>query len=80
MDVFRLFAANDYERRGGKSKINHESLFSAPDPPDFRHAFGLVDFAIGFTVLSILTLAYGIRPTLAALWLPLLLLLAVLTA
>src|SRR6266478_1863061 len=41
---------------------------------------GLVDFAIGFTVLSILTLAYGIRPTLAALWLPLLLLLAVLTA
>jgi len=39
MDVFRLFAANDYERRGGKSKINHESLFSAPDPPDFRHAF-----------------------------------------
>jgi homopolymeric O-antigen transport system permease protein len=41
---------------------------------------GLVDFAIGFAVLAILTLAYGIRPTLAALWLPVLLLLAILTA
>jgi lipopolysaccharide transport system permease protein len=41
---------------------------------------GLVDFAIGFTVLVIFTLAYGIKPTLAALWLPLLLLLAVFTA
>ena len=40
---------------------------------------GLVDFAIGFAVLAIFTLAYGIRPTLAALWLPVLLLLAVLT-
>lgn len=41
---------------------------------------GLVDFAIGFVVLAMLTLAYGIRPTLAALWLPFLLLLAILTA
>jgi len=41
---------------------------------------GLVDFAIGFAVLAILTLAYGIRPTLAVLWLPVLLLLAILTA
>jgi lipopolysaccharide transport system permease protein len=41
---------------------------------------GLVDFAIGFVVLAVLTLAYGIRPTMAALWLPLLLLLAILTA
>jgi lipopolysaccharide transport system permease protein len=41
---------------------------------------GLVDFVIGFVVLAILTLAYGIRPTAAALWLPLLLLLAILTA
>jgi len=41
---------------------------------------GLVDFAIGFAVLAILTLAYGIRPALAALWLPALLLLAILTA
>src|SRR6266849_1375593 len=31
---------------------------------------GLVDFAIGFVVLAIFTFAYGIRPTLAALWLP----------
>jgi len=41
---------------------------------------GLVDFSIGFVVLALFTFAYGIRPTLAALWLPVLLLLAVLTA
>src|SRR5947199_8353593 len=41
---------------------------------------GLVDFAIGFVVLAIFTFAYGIRPTLAALWLPALLALAPLTA
>jgi lipopolysaccharide transport system permease protein len=41
---------------------------------------GLVDFAIGFVVLVIFTLAYGIRPTLAALWVPVLLLLAFFTA
>src|SRR5258708_24142526 len=40
----------------------------------------LVDFAIGFVVLAIFTVAYGIRPTFAALWLPALLLLAVFTA
>jgi lipopolysaccharide transport system permease protein len=41
---------------------------------------GLVDFAIGFVVLAIFTVAYGIKPTLAALWLPVLLLLALFTA
>jgi lipopolysaccharide transport system permease protein len=41
---------------------------------------GLVDFSIGFVVLAIFTLAYGFRPTLAALWLPALLALAVFTA
>jgi lipopolysaccharide transport system permease protein len=41
---------------------------------------GLVDFAIGFVVLAIFNVAYGIKPTLAALWLPVLLLLALLTA
>lgn len=41
---------------------------------------GLVDFAIGFAVLSIFCLAYRIRPTIAALWLPVLLLLALSTA
>jgi lipopolysaccharide transport system permease protein len=41
---------------------------------------GLVDFAIGFVVLAIFTVSYGIRPTFAALWLPALLALAVLTA
>src|SRR2546423_4180384 len=41
---------------------------------------GLVDFAIGFVVLAIFTFAYGIRPTLAAFWLPALLVLALFTA
>src|SRR5216683_1906268 len=41
---------------------------------------GLVDFAIGFVVLSVFAFAYGILPTLAALWLPVLLLLALFTA
>jgi lipopolysaccharide transport system permease protein len=41
---------------------------------------GLVDFAIGFVVLFVVTSIYGIKPTLAALWLPVLLLLAVLTS
>ena len=41
---------------------------------------GLVDFAIGFVVLVIFALAYRIHPTFAALWLPVFLLLALLTA
>lgn len=41
---------------------------------------GLVDFSIGFVVLSIFCVAYRIRPTLAAFWLPVLLLLALFTA
>src|SRR5579859_2052754 len=41
---------------------------------------GLVDFAIGFVVLAIFCLSYGIRPALTTLWLPVLLLLALFTA
>ena len=41
---------------------------------------GLVDFAVGFIVMLVLTLSYGIRPTGAALLLPVLILLAWLTA
>ncbi len=41
---------------------------------------GLVDFSIGFVVLAIFTVAYGIRPSFAALWLPALLALALFTA
>jgi lipopolysaccharide transport system permease protein len=41
---------------------------------------GLVDFAIGFVVMLVVLTAYGIRPGLTALWLPVFLLLAVLTA
>jgi lipopolysaccharide transport system permease protein len=40
---------------------------------------GLVDFSIAFVVLFIYTLAYGIRPTFAILFVPLLLLFAILT-
>ena len=41
---------------------------------------GLVDFAIGFVVLAIFCFFYGIHPSLTALWLPVLLLLALFTA
>jgi lipopolysaccharide transport system permease protein len=41
---------------------------------------GLVDFAIGLVVLFVVTTIYGIKPTLAVLWLPVLLLLSVATA
>jgi len=41
---------------------------------------GLVDFCIGFVVMGVVIAIYGIRPGVAALWLPLLLLLALLTA
>jgi lipopolysaccharide transport system permease protein len=41
---------------------------------------GLVDFAIGFTVLIIFTQVYGLRPGLFALLLPILLLISILTA
>ena len=41
---------------------------------------GLVDFSIGFVVMIALTLSYGLRPTIATLLLPVLILLAVLTA
>jgi lipopolysaccharide transport system permease protein len=41
---------------------------------------GLVDFAIGFAVLVGLTLGYGMRPGVPALWLPVMLLLAIATA
>jgi len=41
---------------------------------------GLVDFAIGCVVLGVVLAIYGIRPGLAMLWLPALLLLSVLTA
>ena len=41
---------------------------------------GLVDFTIGFVVLLVVISIFGIKPTVAILWLPVLLLLAVLTA
>jgi lipopolysaccharide transport system permease protein len=41
---------------------------------------GLVDFAFGFVVMIVLTLGYGFRPTFAALLLPFLIFLALLTA
>ncbi len=41
---------------------------------------GLVDFGIGFIVLLVMVLGYGLRPGLQAIWLPFLLLLALATA
>jgi lipopolysaccharide transport system permease protein len=41
---------------------------------------GMVDFALAFSVLVVLSLSYGIRPTLNILWLPLFVVLALVTA
>jgi lipopolysaccharide transport system permease protein len=41
---------------------------------------GIVDFGIAFTVLVVMMLFYGIVPTLAVIWLPLFLLLALVTS
>jgi lipopolysaccharide transport system permease protein len=41
---------------------------------------GLVDFAVSFVMFAILMIYYGIRPTIAAVWFPAFILLAVLTA
>src|SRR5438874_2330173 len=41
---------------------------------------GLLELAIGFAILSIFCFAYGILPSIAAFWLPILLLLALFTA
>jgi lipopolysaccharide transport system permease protein len=41
---------------------------------------GMVDFGVSFLMFVVMMIYYGIRPTFAALWIPLLLLLAVLTA
>src|SRR6266576_635367 len=48
-------------------------------PPISSALLGLVDFAISFVVLAIFTVAYGAHPNFAALWLPVLLALAVFT-
>ncbi len=41
---------------------------------------GMIDFALAFGVLILLSLSYGIRPTINVLWLPLFVLLALVTA
>jgi lipopolysaccharide transport system permease protein len=41
---------------------------------------GMVDFGVSFLMFVVMMIYYGIRPTFAGLWIPLLLLLAVLTA
>jgi len=41
---------------------------------------GMIDFALAFGVLILLSLSYGIRPTVNVLWLPLFVLLALVTA
>ncbi|MCC6189493.1 MAG: ABC transporter permease [Anaerolineales bacterium] len=48
--------------------------------PTARVLAGLVDFALAFSVLLGMMLFYGIRPTTSVVWLPLFMLLAVITA
>lgn len=65
--------------------VNHQSLltkvyFPRLVLPISSVLSGLVDFAIGFALLLIVTLGYHIVPGISVLWLPLLLLLAIGTA
>jgi len=65
--------------------VNHQNLltkvyFPRLVLPISAVLSGLVDFAVGFVLLVLVTLGYHIVPGLSMLWLPLLLLLAVCTA
>ena len=80
LDLFLHRAPKLHQRRRRQSARYHQSLFPTARPPLSAVVSGLVDFAIGFVVLLVVTAIYGIKPTLAMLWLPVLLLLAVLTA
>lgn len=71
--------------KGGASLVNSANLISKVYFPRLIVPItgvlgGLIDFAIGFVVLLVLMLAYGVAPTAAVLTLPFFVLLAVVTA
>ncbi|MBC7250176.1 MAG: ABC transporter permease [Anaerolineae bacterium] len=72
-------------RQASQSMVSHASMirkvyFPRLALPIARVLAGLLDFALAFLVLWGMMLAYGITPTANVLWLPLLLLLAVVTS
>jgi len=73
LDLFRLRPPDDHQRGRRQPAPHHQGLFPRLILPISAALSGLVDFAIGFVVLAIFTVVYGMRPTLAALWLPALL-------
>src|SRR5215472_7504614 len=80
LDLLFLLPVVHHQRGRRKPAAYHQGVFPRLILPISSALSGLVDFAIGFAVLSVFCFAYGIRPTLAALWLPILLLLALFTA
>lgn len=72
-------------RQASQSMVSHATMirkvyFPRLALPIARVMAGLLDFALAFLVLLGMMLAYGITPTANVLWLPLLLLLAVVTS
>lgn len=72
-------------RQASQSMVSHATMirkvyFPRLALPIARVMAGLLDFALAFLVLLGMMLAYGIIPTVNALWLPLLLLLALITS
>jgi len=72
-------------RQASQSMVSHANMirkvyFPRLTLPVARVVAGLLDFVLAFFVLLGMMLAYGIIPTVNALWLPLLLLLALITS
>jgi len=71
VDLLCVLSLFHHQRCRRKSAPHYQSVFPPPHSSDF---------AIGFAILSIFCFAYGILPSIAAFWLPILLLLALFTA
>jgi lipopolysaccharide transport system permease protein len=77
-----FFAGFEYmhKHRSVEPGRDHEGVFPAAGAALAAVCSGLLDFAIGFVVMIILTLAFGIHPPATVVLLPAFLVLAVLTA
>jgi len=80
VDVLRASAAKLHNDRGGESTRDHQGVFPRLVLPLAAVCSGLLDFVIGFAVMIILTLSFGIHPPATVVLLPVFLLLAVATA
>ncbi len=64
----------------GSSNLIKKIYFPRLAIPTATVCAGMIDFALAFSVLIIMSLCYGIRPTVNVLWLPAFVLLALVTA